>query len=199
LIVAFVYVRKHSEKWTIMSFVAAALFGFATVAQLALAAAPPDYNRSDPSRSSGPSARPIASPPTSSPTFTPTLEPASADLSYRLSASSSGPRTVRVAATASGQSEPGLTYRFILQVDYGKGYVECYPRQKMTGRAASFDVTIPDGADTQYVRSGRIYGPNSAQNAQAEEKFARQRATGVNDFFTKETGQPVSDKVKLPY
>jgi hypothetical protein len=199
LVVAFVYIRKHSEKWTIMSFVAAALFGFATIAQVALAAAPPDSNSLDSSPSSSPSVRPAASGPTSSPTSSRTTGPTAADLSYQLSASPGGLRTVKVAAMASGQPEPGLTYWFILQVDYGTGSVEYYPRRKMTGRSASFDVTIPDGADTQYVRSGRIYGLDSAQNAQAEDKLTRQGASGVNDFFNKATGQPVSDAVKLPY
>lgn len=194
LIFAFLYIRGHSEKWTIMSFVAAVLFGFATVAQVALAAVPPDSNGPDPSRSSGPSTGPASSAPTS-----PAPGLTSAVLSYQLSASPGGSRTVEVTATASGQPKQGLTYWFMLKVDYGKGYVEYYPRRTMTGQSESLDVKIPDEADLQYVRSGRIYGLTNAENAQAEDRFTRQGATGVNDFFTKETGQPVSNAVKLPY
>jgi hypothetical protein len=131
---------------------------------------------------------------------------ASEDLSYQLTASpATSPtapgnlRTVKVTAKASGQPEPGLTYWFMLEVNYGTGYIEYYPRRKMTGRSTAFDVTIPDDADTKFVRSGRIYGLNSAENAQAEDRLTRQGATGVNDFFDKPTGQPVSDAVKLPF
>jgi hypothetical protein len=119
--------------------------------------------------------------------------------SYVISASPAGPNTVRVVTTASGQPVPGLTYWFILQVNYGTGYVEYYPRRKMTGESESFEVTIPAGADTRYVRSGQIYGLNNTQNSQAEDKLEQQGATGVNDYFTKELGQPVSGAVKLPY
>jgi hypothetical protein len=61
------------------------------------------------------------------------------------------------------------------------------------------EVTIPANAGTKYVRNGRIYGLDSAQNVQAEDRLKRQGATGVDDFFEEATGQPVSNAVKLPY
>ncbi|MEU4475578.1 hypothetical protein [Micromonospora sp. NPDC023888] len=178
LVAAFFYVRKHSDKWTIMSFAAAALFGFATVAQVALAAAPAEPDGVSPS-----------------PTSSPTLE----DLRYQLSSSPGDSHRVKVTATASGEPEPGLTYWFILEVNWDDGNIDYYPRRKMTGRSASFDLTIPANAETRHLRNGRIYGLDSAQSAQAEDLLKRQGATGVDDFFDEATGQPVSDAVKLPY
>ena len=187
LVITFLYVRKHSEKWTIMSFVAAGIFGIATVAQVALAAAPAGPDGGGPSSTPTSSATPIASSPTPE------------DLRYQLSSSPGGTRTVKVTAKASGEPEPGLTYWFILEVDWGDGNVDYYPRRKMTGRSASFDVTIPTNAEIKYLRNGRIYGLDSAQNSQAEDLLTRQGPSGVNDFFEEATGQPVSDAVKLPY
>jgi hypothetical protein len=121
------------------------------------------------------------------------------DLSYLLSASLAAPRKAKVSARASGQPEPGLTYWFFMEVDYGKGYIEYYPRKRLAGTSISFDVTIPDDADLQYVRHGRVYGLSSTQDAQAEERRERQETTRVNDFFDKVTGRLVSDAVTLPY
>jgi hypothetical protein len=131
----------------------------------------------------------------SSPTPSQTPE----DLSYQLSAAAVDSHTVTVTAKASGQPEPGLTYWFILEVNWGNGNIDYYPRRGMTGRSTSFDITIPANAETTYARQGRIYGLNSAQNTQAEDRLKRQGATGVDDFFEEATGQPVSNAAKLPY
>ncbi|MEU5934505.1 hypothetical protein [Micromonospora sp. NPDC047187] len=187
LVAAFLYVRKHSDKWTIMSFAAAVLFGFATVAQVALAAAPAEPDGESTSSTPGPSIAPTASGPTPQ------------DLRYQLSSSPGDSHTVKVTAAASGEPEPGLTYWFILEVNWGDGNIDYYPRRKMTGRSTSFDLTIPANAETQYLRNGRVYGLDSAQNSQAEDLLKRQGARGVDDFFDEATGQPVSDAVKLPY
>ncbi|RQX16691.1 hypothetical protein DDE19_14025 [Micromonospora ureilytica] len=187
LAAAFFYVRKHSNKWAIMGFAVAVLFGFAAVAQLALAAAPAEPDRESPPSTPAPSTAPAASSPTPQ------------DLHYQLSSSPGDSHTVKVTATASGEPEPGLTYWFILEVNWGDGNSDYYPRRKMTGRSTSFDLTIPANAETTYLRNGRIYGLDSAQNSQAEDLLKRQGASGVNDFFDEATGQPVSDTVKLPY
>ncbi|MEV6847641.1 hypothetical protein [Actinoplanes sp. NPDC051411] len=121
------------------------------------------------------------------------------DLSYQLSASPGNSRSVKVSAKASGQPEPRLTYWFMLEVDYGKGYVEYYPRWTMTGRSKYFDVKLPNEADTEYSRIGQVYGLNSTQNTQAEAKLGRQNESSAEDFFTKAIGRPVSNAVKLPY
>ncbi|MET8283102.1 hypothetical protein [Micromonospora sp. NPDC005174] len=184
---AFFYLRKHSNKWAIISFVAMVLFGFAAVAQLAVAAAPeePDGERT-------------ASTPT--PSVVPTTSsPTPEDLRYQLSSSPGDPHTVKVTATASGEPESGLTYWFVVEVNYGDGNIDYYPRRKMTGRSTSFDLTIPANANTKFARNGRVYALDDAQNSQAEDLLTRQGATGVNDFFDEATGQPVSDPVKLPY
>ncbi|MEU1589578.1 hypothetical protein [Micromonospora sp. NPDC005710] len=187
LVAAFFYVRKHSNKWTIISFAATVLFGFATVAQVALAAAPaePDAERTAP-----------APPPSVVPT---TSSPTPGDLRYQLSASPGNSHTVSVTATASGEPEPGLTYWFIVEVNYGDGNIDYYPRRKMTGRSTSFDLTIPTNAETRYVRNGRVYALDGDQHSQAEDLLKRQGATGVDDFFDEATGQEVSNAVKLPY
>jgi hypothetical protein len=125
--------------------------------------------------------------------------PALEDLSYQLSAASVDSHTVKVTAKASGEPEPGLTYWFILEVNWGDGNIDYYPRRKLTGRSTSFDLTIPANANTTYVRHGRVYGLNSAQSAEAEDRLTRQGATGVDDFFDEATGQPVSNAVRLPF
>ena len=133
-----------------------------------------------------------AGPVSSSPSSTPE------DLGYQLSASPGDPLSVKVSAKASGQPVPGLTYWFIVEVNYGTGYIEYYPRWKMTGRSTSFDVPLPGKANTEYRRNGRVYGLNSSQNGQAEDKLGHS-TSGVDDFFDKPIGQPVSNAVKLPY
>ncbi|MFG1884024.1 hypothetical protein [Micromonospora sp. NPDC049102] len=187
LVAALLYVRKHNDKWTIISFAATVLFGFATVAQVALAAAPaePDGERT----ASTPT--PSVVPATSSPT--------PEDLRYQLSSSPGDSHTVKVTATASGEPEPGLTYWFVVEVNYGDGNIDYYPRRKMTGRSTSFDLTIPANANTKFARIGRVYALDDAQNSQAEDLLTRQGATGVDDFFDEAIGQPVSDPVNLPY
>ena len=60
-------------------------------------------------------------------------------------------------------------------------------------------MTIPANADPTYVRQGRIYGLDSAENAQAEDKLTRQGATGADDYFDEATGQSVSNAARLPY
>ncbi|GGL21262.1 hypothetical protein [Mangrovihabitans endophyticus] len=121
------------------------------------------------------------------------------DLSYQLKASQVSPRTVRVAAIASGVPVPGLAYWFVVEVNYGDGNTDYYPRRKMTGRSATFDLTVPDISDLKYVRTGRVYAMSKNQNAQAEDRFTRQGASGVNDFFAEATGQPASNGVTLPF
>jgi hypothetical protein len=120
------------------------------------------------------------------------------DLSYRLSASPGDTRTVNVVADASGQPDPTLTYWFIMEVNYGKGYIEYYPRWTMTGRSMSFDVQIPGGAATEYSRIGRVYGLDSTHDTQAKDRLAR-ASSGANDYFEKAPGRPVSNAVNLPY
>ena len=131
---------------------------------------------------------------TSTPAPTPPV-----DLGYQLTAKARDPRTVDVTAEAAGEPIPGLTYWFFLEVKYHKGYTEYYPRRRMTGRSATFDVMIPPDADTRYLRHGRVYGLNKAQSDQADQKFLRQGVTGVDDYFEKAVGQPVSEAVQLPY
>jgi Caspase domain len=143
-----------------------------------------------------------AQPTSAQPTFiTPKSQPISTpkDLSYRLGATSVDSHTVTVTAKASGEPEPRLSYWFFVEVNWGNGNIDYYPRRKMTGRATSFDVTIPSNADPSYVRQGRIYGLNSAENAQAEDKLTRQGETGTDDYFDEATGQSVSNVAKLPY
>jgi hypothetical protein len=120
------------------------------------------------------------------------------DLSYQLSASPGDPRTINVAARASGQPDPRLTYWFIVEVNYGKGYIQYYPRWTMTGRSTSFDVPIPGEAETKYSRTGRVYGLDSSHNTQAEDRRKRE-ISGTNDYFEKAPGQPVSNALNLPY
>jgi hypothetical protein len=139
------------------------------------------------------SAQPTSIPPERQPISTPE------DLSYQLSAAPVDSHTVTVMAKASGEPEPRLTYWFILEVNWGNGNIDYYPRRKMTGKSTSFDVTIPANADTTYVRQGRIYGLDSTENAQAEDKLTRQGATGIDDYFDEATGQPVSNAARLPY
>jgi hypothetical protein len=157
---------------------------------------PPTPARPTPARPTP--ARPTPAQPTSIP---PKRQPISTpeDLSFRLSAASVDSHTVTVTSKASGEPEPRLTYWFIVEVNWGDGNIDYYPRRKMTGKATSFEVTIPANADTTYVRQGRIYGLDSAENAQAEDKLTRQGATGVDDYFDEATGQSVSNAARLPY
>ncbi|GAA0568365.1 hypothetical protein GCM10010172_60750 [Paractinoplanes ferrugineus] len=206
LVFVLLYVRKHQEKWTIMSFVAALLFGFATVAQVVLAASPPGSGGSGSGGSgsggsgsggsgSGTPAAPTAGPVTSDPASCPTA----GDLRYELVATRDGARSVKVTAKASGRPEPGLTYWFVLEVDYGNGNSEFYPRQTITACPSPFQVGIPAEADPKYVRRGRVYGLDSTLNAQAEVLVQRQTTTRVDDFFKDAPGKPVSNEVSLPF
>lgn len=139
------------------------------------------------------SARPTSKPSQRQPVSTPE------DLSYRLSAAPVDSHTVTVTAEASGEPESQLTYWFIVEVNWGDGNIDYYPRRKMTGKSTSFDVTIPANADASYVRQGRIYGLDSAENAQAEDKLTQQGETGTDDYFDEATGQSVSNAARLPY
>lgn len=121
------------------------------------------------------------------------------DLSYQLEATHVAARTVGVTATASGSPVPGLTYWFVVEVNYGDGNTDYYPRRKMTGKSATFDLTVPDIADLKYVRTGRVYAMSMDQNAQAEDLYTRQGANGKNDFFAEPTGQSASNGVTLPF
>jgi hypothetical protein len=121
------------------------------------------------------------------------------ELSYQLTAAPVDSQTVKVTAKASGQPRPGLTYWFVLEVNWGGGNLDYYPRRTLTDSSTSFEVTIPPDADPSYPRQGRVYALNSAQNTQAEAKLEAQSTTREDDFFDNATGQTASNAVKLPY
>jgi hypothetical protein len=121
------------------------------------------------------------------------------DLSYRLDAAAVDAHTVKVTAKASGEPEPGLTYWFVLEVNWGDGNVDYYPRRMLTGKPATFEVPIPPAADPKFPRQGRVYGLNKTQSAEAETKVELQRTTGKDDYFDNATGQEVSNATPLPY
>jgi hypothetical protein len=129
----------------------------------------------------------------------PTTTAPAADLSYRLNASAIDSHTVKVTATASGRPQPGLTYWFVLEVNWGGGNVDYYPRRPLGGTSSTFEVPIPAGADPHYARQGRIYALTNAQNTRADAKVDAQSTTQENDYFDNATGQVVSNAVKLPY
>jgi hypothetical protein len=122
-----------------------------------------------------------------------------ADLSYRLNASPVDSHTVKVTAKASGQPRRGLTYWFVLEVNWGGGNIDYYPRRTLTGSSSTFEVSIPANADPRYARQGRIYGLNNTQNTQAEVKLEAQSTTEEDDYFDNATGQAVSNATTLPY
>ncbi|AEV84851.1 hypothetical protein ACWT_3827 [Actinoplanes sp. SE50] len=128
-----------------------------------------------------------------------TAAPAPEDLHYDVAATRNRAREVRIKAMAYGQPEPGLTYWFFVDVDYGNNYVEYYPRRQLTGRTTSFDVVLVEDADLKYSRTGRIYGLTGAVSDEAAVKLKRQETTRKNDFFTEPPGQPASDAVTLPF
>ncbi|MET3425185.1 hypothetical protein BJ973_004397 [Actinoplanes tereljensis] len=106
-----------------------------------------------------------------------TAVPVQEDLRYDVTATRNHAREAKVKATAYGQPEPGLTYWFFVDVDYGKHYVEYYPRRKLTGRTTSFDIDLSADADLQFPRTGRIYGLTSAQSTEAAVRQQRQETT----------------------
>jgi hypothetical protein len=125
--------------------------------------------------------------------------PVPEDLRYEITATHLRPREVRIKASAYGQPERGLTYWFFVEVDYGTNYIEYYPRRKLTGRSTTFDVQLPEKADLNFPRTGRIYGLASAQNGEANVMLQRQADSNQGDFFVKPPGQPASDPAKLPF
>ncbi|WP_189080513.1 hypothetical protein [Mangrovihabitans endophyticus] len=120
------------------------------------------------------------------------------DLRYEITAAHLRDREVRISATPHGQPEPGLTYWFFVEVDYGTAYIEYYPHLVLSGHSTPFDVQVPAKADLKFPRTGRIYGLTDDQSKEAD--ILRHRSnSNKNDFFVKPPGQPVSDPVKLPF
>ena len=137
--------------------------------------------------------------PASAAPASPTPATATPELSYQLTAAPVDSHTVRVTAKASGRPRPGLTYWFVLEVDWGGGNIDYYPRRTLTDSPGTFEVTIPADADPSYPRQGRVYSLNSTQNTQAEAKVEAQSTTRQDDYFDNATGQTASNAVKLPY
>ncbi|MFF5288995.1 hypothetical protein [Paractinoplanes globisporus] len=129
----------------------------------------------------------------------PTHGPA-AVLSYRLAASPVDARTVTVTTTPTGLPAPGMTYWFMVEVNWGDGNIDYYPRRRLDDQASTFDVTIPVDASTDFARTGRVYALNEEQSNAADVRLARQGAgPSDNDFFADRTGQAVSNGVRLPF
>ncbi|MEU4159243.1 hypothetical protein [Actinoplanes sp. NPDC026670] len=129
----------------------------------------------------------------------PADRPPAEDLSYRLSSTAVNADTVAVTADASGQPQPGLTYWFIVETNWGDGNIDYFPRRKLTGASQEFEITIPPDAEAKYVRHGRIYGLTSSQSADAEGKLERQSTTRTDDYFDRATGQISSNAIRLPF
>jgi hypothetical protein len=121
-------------------------------------------------------------------------------LSYRLDATALGARTVKVTTTPTGRPESGETYWLILEVNWGDGNTDYYPRRRLGDQAEKFDVSIPADARTDVVRTGRVYALDAAQSADAEVRLGRQSSTtNEDDFFTEPTGKAVSDGERLVF
>jgi hypothetical protein len=137
--------------------------------------------------------------PTSATPASPSPTTAAPELSYQLTATPVDSHTVKVTAKASGRPRPGLTYWFVLEVNWGGGNIDYYPRRTLTDSPGTFEVTIPADADPSYARQGRVYSLTSTQNAQAEVRVEAQSTTRQDDYFDNATGQTASNAVNLPY
>jgi hypothetical protein len=137
--------------------------------------------------------------PASSTPGPPSPTTAAPELSYQLAATPVDSHTVKVTTKASGRPRPGLTYWFVLEVNWGDGNIDYYPRRTLTDSSGTFEVTIPADADPSYARQGRVYSLNGTQNTQAEAKMEAQSTTRQNDYFDNATGETASNAVKLPY
>jgi hypothetical protein len=145
------------------------------------------------------SASPGASP-SASPALSPSASPTPLrDLGYQLAAKATGSRVVEVSATASGQPEEGLTYWFVLEINWGGGNVDYYPRRKMTANSAIFDLTLPADSNTTFARKGRVYALDARQSREAQIRLDRQSGSKEDDFFAEATGKTVSNVVALPF
>ncbi|WP_250035652.1 hypothetical protein [Paractinoplanes maris] len=121
-------------------------------------------------------------------------------LRYQLDAGSLDDRTVRVAATTSGAPEASTAYWFILEINWGDGNTDYYPRRDLKGDAATFDVTIPADASTDVVRTGKVYALTPAQASQAQVYLDRQANPAADDdFFDNPPGEAKSAGVRLPF
>jgi hypothetical protein len=136
-------------------------------------------------------------PPPGKPTIkTPAVDAA---LSYHLDSSSVAAHTVSVSTSPTGRAETGMTYWFMVEVDWG-GNIDYYPRRRLDARKSTFDVSIPSNADTKYARTGRVYALTGEQAAQAQILLDRQTSpTGEDDFFAEQTGRSVSNGERLPF
>jgi hypothetical protein len=128
------------------------------------------------------------------------IKPVGAALSYRVKASSLDARTVKVTTTATGRPEPGQTYWFMLEINWGDGNTDYYPRRRLDDQAKTFNISIPTDARTDVVRTGRVYALDAAQSSDAEARLARQTSTASeDDFFAEPTGRVVSNGERLPF
>jgi hypothetical protein len=180
----------------------------ATASTAATAHAPPTASAST-SASSLPSALAVANGTTAADGRTATsipkptpgrTKPVGVALSYRVKASSLDARTVKVTTTATGRPESGETYWFMLEINWGDGNTDYYPRRRLDDQAETFNISIPTDARTDVVRTGRVYALDAAQSADAEARLARQTSTASeDDFFAESTGRAVSNGERLPF
>jgi len=127
-------------------------------------------------------------------------KPISVALSYRVKASALDARTVKVTTAATGRPESGENYWFMLEINWGDGNTDYYPRRRLDDQAENFNISIPTDARTDVVRTGRIYALDAAQSADAEARLARQTSTASDDdFFAESTGRAVSNGERLPF
>jgi hypothetical protein len=162
----------------------------------ATASAPPTASAST-AASSLPSARTATSIPKPSPG---PIKPVGVGLSYRVKASSLDARTVKVTTASTGHPESGEAYWFMLEINWGDGNTDYYPRRRLDDQAETFNISIPTDARTDVVRTGRVYALDAAQSADAEARLARQTSTASeDDFFAESTGRAVSNGERLPF
>ncbi|WP_433364727.1 hypothetical protein ACQPZX_34485 [Actinoplanes sp. CA-142083] len=108
-------------------------------------------------------------------------------------------RTVEVAVTPPENLAPDRVYWFFVEVDWGDGNTDYYPREKLTGKADTLTVTIPPDAPLDAKRAGRVYSLTAAQSAEADVRLERQQTTRQDDFFPDVVGTVASGSVKLPF
>jgi hypothetical protein len=122
-------------------------------------------------------------------------------LQYQLTADKSGERMVHVNAVATGTPVSGLSYWFMLEINYGDGNIDYFPRVELNGRTQALDIDIPAGANTAFVRIGRVYALSGSEAARARKLKALQDQgpSDAEDFFPERTGTSKSNGVRMPY
>ncbi|WP_327102828.1 hypothetical protein [Nonomuraea glycinis] len=113
--------------------------------------APPTTTPS-PSRSPSATPPPPTAPSPSSPPLTKSGQPVG------LSVEPAGRRAVAVTATLNRPARSGYAYWFVLEVhQVSDTHSEFYPRQSLTQKETTFEISIPGDADISRPRTGRVF------------------------------------------